>query len=202
LVGLVRKLITNEISLTESKHIVHEDNVQLKRLYFAWHSDKGYGQYDASLDILAEILAGSKSSRLYKYLVHELEIAQDVSAFQYSAKYNGVFFIMISLKPGAHEDIIRKSVFKVLEELNENGIEEDELERAKNLYRSSFIYSLQNLENIANQLNNYNCYLKEPNSFGFDLERYANLQKSDINKAVDNYLTKNYVELFVIPKYS
>ncbi|MCB9247135.1 MAG: insulinase family protein [Ignavibacteriales bacterium] len=48
------------------KNIIHEDDVQLSRIYLAWHSEKGYGKYDAALDVLSDILTGSKSSRLQK----------------------------------------------------------------------------------------------------------------------------------------
>ncbi len=53
--------------------ITHKDKVQLERLYLAWHSDKLYGEDDAALDILSDILSGSKNSRLHKLLVFEKE---------------------------------------------------------------------------------------------------------------------------------
>ena len=191
---------TKDINLLESKKIVHEDNVQLTRLYFAWHSDKGYGKDDAALDILADLLAGTKNGRLQKKLVHDLQVAQDVSAFQYSAKYNGVFFIIISVNSGVVVDDIRASIFDSIKEIINEGITKKELQRAKNGYKSSFIYSLQNLDNMADQINNYNCSLGEPNSFLFDLNRYQKLSFENIAKVAKKYLTKNYVELSIIPR--
>ena len=62
--------------------LVLEDKVQIPQVYYTWHSVKGFSKDDAALDILAQVLAGDKNSRLYKKLVYELQIAQEVSAGQ------------------------------------------------------------------------------------------------------------------------
>jgi zinc protease len=196
----LEEINTDTIELNETKKVVHKDNVQISRIYFAWHSDKAYSKDDAALDILADILAGSKNSRLYKNLVHDLQIAQDVSAFQYSAKYNGVLFLIVSVKHEIELSIIREKVIETINELIKSGVNEKEVVRAVNGYKSSFIYSLQNLDNMTNQINNYNCNLKEPNSFLFDLGRYNKLNTESINKVVAKYLTKNHLELDIISK--
>lgn len=196
----IKEVTTENVLLSENKIIVHEDNVQLERLYLAWHSDLGYGDDDASLDILADVLTGSKNSRLHKELVHELQIAQDISAFQYSAKYNGVFFLIISAKSNSDLNLIREKVQAIITKIAKDGIEQNELDRALNGYKSSFIYSLQNLDNMTNQINNYNCSLNEPNSFIYDLNRYNKLTTDDISAVANKYLTKNNVELSIIPK--
>ena len=56
------------------------DEVQLPRLYLAWLTPRHFEPGDAALDVVADILAGGKNSRLYKRLVYDLQIAQDVSA--------------------------------------------------------------------------------------------------------------------------
>ena len=53
---------------------------------------------------------------------------------------------------------------------------------------------------MTNQINSYNCNLNEPNSFLFDLERYNNLGAESVTQVAEKYLTKNYLELDIIPK--
>jgi len=195
----IKEIVTDQQMLTESKKIVHEDDVQLSRLYLAWHTDIGYGEDDAALDILSDILTGSKNSRLHKTLVHDLRIAQDVSAFQYSAKYNGVFFIIATAQPGIDIEILKKEIIRILNEMIDTGITDKEIKRALNGYKSSFIYSLQNLDNMTNQINSYNCLLGEPNSFIYDISRYNKLKKEDVKHVAKKYLKKNYIELNIIP---
>ena len=64
--------------LTRDTTLVLEDRVQLPRLYFAWHGTKAFSADEPALDALAQILAGGKSSRLYRTMVYEKQIAQDV----------------------------------------------------------------------------------------------------------------------------
>ena len=62
------------------------DRVQLPRLYLAWLTPPHLAPGDAELDVVADVLAGGKNSRLYKRLVYDMQIAQDVSAFQGSPR--------------------------------------------------------------------------------------------------------------------
>jgi len=189
-----------EQKLFESKEIIHEDNVQLPRIHLAWHTTKAFDTDDAALDILAEILSGGKNSRLNKSLVFEKQIAQDVSAFQYSAKLTGTFIIVSTAKPNVELDLIKKEIFAQLEKLISEGVKDEELQKAKNSFKSSFVYALQKLDNVVDHMNYYNFHLNEPNSFAYDLNRYESITADDVVDAAKKYLTQNFVQLNVIPK--
>ena len=197
--------ILNNFSIDEgklkfSKKITHKDNVQLERLYLAWHTVKAFQEDDSSLDILSDVLAGSKNSRLYKKLVFELEIAQDIYAMQFSGKYAGHFMIVATAKPGKSLDQINNVIEKEIELITNNGVKKRELQKSKNGIKSSFIYSLQNLDTLADHLNLYNFYFDKPNSFMFDLERYNSINENDVEQAAAKYLKANFVELRIVPK--
>ena len=196
----VNRISIDEEKLKFSKKISHKDNVQLERLYLAWHTVKAFQADDSSLDILSDILAGSKNSRLYKKLVFELEIAQDIYAMQFSGKYAGHFMIVATAKPGKSLDQIKNVIEKEIELIINNGISKRELQKSKNGIKSSFVYSLQNLDTLADHLNLYNFYLGHPNSFMFDLERYNSINENDVGHAAAKYLKANCVELRIVPK--
>ncbi|MBI9072569.1 MAG: insulinase family protein [Melioribacteraceae bacterium] len=187
---LLPKTISNKV----------EDNVQLPRIYIGWHSAKFFHEDDAKLDILSDILSGSKNSRLYKKLVFDTQIAQDVSCFQYSGLIDGSFLLVATAKQENTVEEIKKIVFDEISNLITNGISTKELDRSKNSLKSSFIYSLQNLDSMVNQINNYNCYLDEPNSFLADINRYNTITEEDIVKTAKKYLEQNFVELQFVPK--
>ena len=198
--GSAEPLNAQSFLLNSNVEIIHEDNIQLERVYLAWHSDNAYGNDDAALDILSDILSGSKNSRLSKNLVFEKDLAQDVSAYQFSGKYGGHFMIVLTAKPNVNLDVLKQEVFTEIENTIKNGILPKELQRSKNGIRSNFIYSLQNVDSLADHLNHYNFYLNEPNSFNFDLNRYNEIDEMMIRKAAEKYLTKPYVELKFIPR--
>jgi zinc protease len=196
----IPEIVTPEQKLSESKLVTLEDNVQLPRLYLLWQSDILYGKDDAGLDLLSEVLSGTKNSRLYKALVFEKQIAQDISTFQYSAKQSGMFIIIATAKPGNTLDELKQTIFEEINNLIDHGVKDEELVRAVNSLKSTYIYSLQKQSTLADQLNNYNCNLSEPNSFIFDLERYEIETKESVVKICKSYLTKPFVELRFVPK--
>jgi len=213
--SLIEKYFTNIESGEESNHlkvvnkklagkkvITHEDNVHLERLYLSWLTEKAYSEDDAALDILSDLLTGSKNSRLHKTLVFQKEIAQDISAFQFSGKYAGHFTIVATAKPGHTLNDIKSEIFKEINYIKANGISSKELLRSKIGIKSDFVFSLQNLESIADHLNSYNFYLNEPNSFSYDLNRYDKITTEEIINVSEKYLSQPFVELRIIPKSS
>ncbi len=198
--GIPNPLKSNLSKLEDSKFITHEDKVNLERIYFAWQSQSAFGQDDAALDILSDLLTGSKNARLTRKLVYELEIAQDVNTMQFSGKYGGHFMIVATAKPGKSLEEIKKIIFDEISILAKENISQRELERSKNVIKSNFIYSLQNIDTVADMLNLYNYYLGEPNSFNFDLNRYNNVNENDISQVVNRYFQNNYVELRIVPE--
>ncbi len=186
--------------LSENKKIIHEDNVQLPRIYLAWHSDKAFEMHDAALDILADLLTGTKNSRLQKNLLFDNQIAQDVSSFQYSAKLTGSFIIISTAKPGIEIELIKEEILKEINKLIAHGITDDELQRSKNSIKSSYIYSLQKLDTIIDHMNHYNFFLNEPDSFLFDINRYETVTKENVVAAAEKFLREPYVELIIKPK--
>jgi len=186
--------------LKDSKFITAEDKVNLERIYFAWHTQSAFSPDDAALDILSDLLTGSKNARLTRKLVYELEIAQDVNTMQFSGKYGGHFMIVATAKPGKSLDEIKKIIIDEISILTKEKISSRELKRSKNVIKSNFIYSLQNIDTIADMLNLYNFYLGEPNSFNFDLNRYNNVNENDISQVVNGYFQNNYIELRIVPE--
>ena len=86
-----------------------------------------------------------------------------------------------------------------MENISLNGVTQREITRSKNGIKSSFIYSMQNIESLADQLNFYNFYLGEPNSFNFDLSRYERITEDNIKECINKYFKKSYVELQISP---
>lgn len=198
--GTPTAINSKSFQLEDSKFITVEDKVNLERIYLAWHSQSSFSPDDAALDILSDLLTGSKNARITRKLVYELEIAQDVNTMQFSGKYGGHFMIAATAKPGKSLNEIKKMIFDEILILTKEKTSPRELKRSKNVIKSNFIYSLQNIDTIADMLNLYNFYLGEPNSFNFDLDRYNNVNENEISEVVKKYLQKNYVELRIVPE--
>ena len=187
------------VELHETKLITFEDKVNLERLYLGWPTQNAFSEDDAALDIFSDILTGSKNARLTRKLIYDLQIAQDVNSMQFSGKYGGHFMIVATAKPGKSLDEIKKIVLEEISLVSNQGISMQERIRSKNVIRSNFIYSLQNIDTITDLLNLYNFYLGEPNSFNYDLNRYNRCDESKIQEISAKYFSNNLVDLRIIP---
>lgn len=154
---------------------VVRDRVELPRVYLAWITEPVFSQPDAEFDLMARILGGSKSSRLYKSLVYEDRIAQDVSAQQYSLALGSVFAVEATGKPGIGPQQLEDAIREELDRFAKDGPEPAELERARNTIETAIIRGLENLGGfggVADRLNQYNHFLGDPGYLPKDLGRY------------------------------
>jgi zinc protease len=94
---------------------------------------------DPALDLLSVILSGGESSRLYKSLVYERQIATGVSASNQSRIDPGLFIFYAQAQPGHAVAESEKAIYAVLEDIQKNGVSERELQKAKNGVRVNFL---------------------------------------------------------------
>jgi zinc protease len=197
-------------ALAEVRRKTLQDRVQLPRLYLTWLTPPHFKPGDAELDVVSSILAGGKNSRLYKRLVYDLQIAQDVSAYQASATLGSEFHVVVTARPPASGttpqaaiDRIRTIVDEEIARLQTEPPASREFERAINQIEASFYARMERLGDfygVGDQLNAYYVATGNPDYFNEDLSRYRALSAADIHAAVARWLPLNRrVELVVEP---
>ncbi len=191
-------------TLTGETRLLHEDRVELPRLYMAWHTPAMFAAGDADLDLAADILANGKTSRLYKRLVFEQRIATDVSAAQNSREVSGFLQIAATAAPGHHLTEIETAIIEEVAGLAVDGPSADEMDRGRVQAESQFMFRLQSVGGFggkSDQLNAYNTLLGDPAYFPRDLERYQVVTRASLMGTVDRYLQNNRrVALSVVPR--
>ena len=203
------RLAPIEVPPVELSGVVKEtmtDNVQLPRLTLAWHSPAHLRAGDAELDVLADVLAGSKNSRLYKRLLYELQLVQDISAFQSSSALGSQFMIVATARPSTDPPDqvlgrIKTIIDEEIEKLKAAPPDAREVQRALNGIESGFLNSMQQSSSKADQMNAYYFATGNPDYFAEDLARYMSLQPNDIQAAARRWLPADRrIELSVHPK--
>ncbi|MBP7777992.1 MAG: insulinase family protein [Acidobacteria bacterium] len=190
--------------LTEVTRKTMTDKVQLPRLYLGWLTPATYRPGDAALDIVASLLTGGKNSRLYKRLVYDLQIAQEVYAYQQSQALGSTFFVVATARPGKSLDEIQKVIDEEIDRLAATPAEPRELERVRNQIEATFLRRAERVGGMygkADQLNAYYTMTGTPDFFEEDLSRYRALDAADISSAVGTFLPRDRrVELIVMPE--
>ena len=192
------------VALTGMQKKTITDRVQLPRLFLAWLTPPHYAPGDATLDMVADVLAGGKNSRLYKRLVYDMQIAQDVSAFQSSAALASSFQIIATPRPGHTVAELQKVIDEEIQKLQREAPTSHELERSVNQIEASFYNRMERVGGFggkADQLNAYVTFTGDPDWFNEDLSRYRALSPLDLSAAALEFLPLDRrVELIVEPE--
>jgi len=116
-----------------------QDRVAQARIYKVWNIP-GWGTGCADkLDLVSSILADGKSSRLYKRLIYDDQLATSVSATINPREIAGVFTIEADARPGVELAKVEKAIDEELARFLAEGPTAAELERVKAQYAARFI---------------------------------------------------------------
>jgi zinc protease len=180
-----------------------DDRVQLPRIYMVWHSVPQFSKDEAALDTLSAILGGGKSSRLYKALLYDKQLAQQASSFDATSEIAGLFQIIATAKPGHTLEEIQQVIDEEIAKLKTTPPTPEEMERVYNAREAGFIYGLQTVGGFGgkdDQLNNYATFLGNPGFFEQDLARYRKVTAADVQRVASQYLTDKRYILSVVPR--
>ena len=190
----------NTPAITTEQRKVVPSRVELQRVSMAWMTPAFFTSGDAEADVTAQILGGGRSSRLYKKLVYERQIAQDVSAVQQSFGIRSVFQIDATARPGRTAAELEKAIDEELALLVTSGVEPREVERARNTIETNIVGSLESITGLANRLNSYNHYLKTPDYADKDFARYGAVTPAQVQAfARDNLRTNARTVIHAVP---
>jgi len=196
------KLTITEPPQTKEKYKLLEDKfAELPAFLEGWHIPMGRTPESYEMDLLATILASGESSRLYKLLVHDKEVATDVSAYIYGRRGPDMFYIDATLKETAKPADVRALVDEELARIIKDGVTDRELEKAKNIFTDDFVGGLERNFSKAQHLAEYWLYWGDANLVNTELDAYLAVTKAEIQAAAAKYLVSiNRTVVDVLPK--
>ena len=190
--------------LTSVKRQTMTDRVRLPRLYLAWLTPRLFAPGDAALDVVSSVLTGGKNSRLYKRLIYDTQMAQEVTAFQGSGALGSSFQIIATARPGHTVAEMQKAIDEEIERLKREPPDAREVQRAINQIEASFYRRMERVGGFSGKADQLNAYFAAgggPDFFAEDLARYTTLTPSDIQAATLEWLPAGRrVELVVEPE--
>jgi zinc protease len=188
--------------LEREKRVHLQDRVQLTRLHYAWHTPPYFHEGDADVNLGAQILGQGRTSRLYRRLVHEEKLAQDVFASQNSQQLSSFLLVQITLAPGAEKARVERILDEELAKFVKGGPTREELERAKNGFEASFIRGIQRIGSWGgrnDRLNRYNHYVGTPDYFRQDYDRFLSRTQDTVRETFEQWIGPGRMVVEVAP---
>lgn len=176
------------VVFTEEKRLRFADKVPFDKVWVAWTTPALFEPGDAELDLLAGALSSGKESRLYAALVHDQQIAQDVSAYQSSAAWQSTFVITATAAAGHTGDELVAAIDRVLADTRQRGITATEVEVGRTEFEVGFFGGLTSIQGKADLLNSYHTRTGDPGYLTKDLARYQNATAEAVNAAFVQWL--------------
>ena len=151
-----------------------------------------------ALEIASEILSDGKSSRLYRTMVLDKRMVVEVSASYDMTSFDpGLFWVSAQMRPGVKTADAIAETDKVIEQLKNQGVGAEELQKAKNLEQSSFVFAQDSIFEEALQLGVWemlgNYRLMDRYLTGID-----KVSAADVQRVAKKYLVMNNYTLGVL----
>jgi len=107
------------------------------------------------LSAISELLSSGKSSRLYRTLVDEKRLVNQIHAYNMETIDPGVFLFLAIANKGVSAEKIEKEIWKEIAKLQKNGVKQSELDKIKISTKADFIYSLESSTSVAELFGGY-----------------------------------------------
>ena len=179
-----------------------QDRVPQARVYQVWNIP-GWGTPDADyLNLVSDVLSSGKTSRLYKRLVYDDQIATDVSASVELREIGGLFVISATARPGVALATVEKAVDQELARLLAGGPTPAELRRVKTQYRAGFIRGVERIGGFGGKsdvLAKGEIFTGRPDYYQVRLDRVRRATAADLSGSARKWLGDGIYTLEVQP---
>ena len=179
------------------------DTVQLPRVSMAWLTPEAFKPGDAESDFFMRVLGGGKTSRLYRKLIYEQQIAQTVKCQNTSLTLTSMAQCDVTARPGVKPEDLEAAIDKEIASLREQGPTQAELDGARTVYLTNKIKGLQRLGGfggVADMMDRYNQYLNDPGYLPKDIARYQAVTPTSVREIGQKEFANNQrVVVYAVP---
>jgi predicted Zn-dependent peptidase len=171
---------------TEARIITVERDVPSTALYKVWHVGPRNGKDFYTLDLITDLLAGGESGRLYTKLVREKKLFSEINAYLSADIDPGLIIVHGKLMKGIDIQHADESINEVIIDLQKEEITKDEMEKVKNKFESSTVFSNTSILNKAANLS-FCELLGNPALINNEVDLYRNVSHGMVIEALEKY---------------
>lgn len=177
------------------------DNIQLPAIFQAYHTPKNGTKDFYAVDMLSTLLSGGESSRFYKVLVDQKQLAMQAASFPFPYEDAGLALTFALPNMGVELTELEKAMDAEVERVQTELISDKELQKLKNQYEVNNVNANASLESRAYNLAINYTFHKNTSLINTEINKYLAVTKEDIMRVAKEYFRKdNRVVLYYLPK--
>jgi zinc protease len=172
----------------ERRKVITDPFAQAPRIDIVYKIVPGNTPDWYALRVLGHVMAGDLSSRLYRRLIKELEVAVNVSSGPDERRGTSLFWVSVVVRPEKSLADVETVVYQEIERLKNESVADWELDKVRMKLVRQHSESLYSTRSRANTLGHYAVYYNQPGLINTLLDKIAEVKKSDLQRAADTYL--------------
>jgi predicted Zn-dependent peptidase len=177
------------------------EKVQLPAVFMAYRTPAQSDPDFYALEMLNRLLSGGQSSRIYRSLVDEKQVAVAAQSFSYQLEQPGAFIVLGVTNLGVDPDKVQEALDVEIEKVKTTLVPELEFQKLRNQLEAELVDENSTLEGIALNLANFEVFFGDANLINTNISRYLKVTREDLQRVAKKYLDKNNrVLLYWLPE--
>jgi zinc protease len=194
-------MLAVEPAQSGERRVTVSRKAELPIVYLAYHVPNWKSEDAPPLEVLSAVLAGGRTSRIYKNLIYDRQLALDAGGdYSYFSFDPNLFWFWATPMPGQAPDVLEKALLDEMERLKREPVTAEELQRAKNQIEASFVFAEDSVHRRASLLARFDLVGGAAEKARF-LERIRSVTDADLMRVAQSWFPASLKNVGVlIPK--
>ena len=182
-----RDIHTVEPEQKGEKRVFVKRDVPSPYLLLAYHVPQSNSEEYYAIDLLQSILSSGRTSRFYKAIVDEKQLAIDIGAAYWNAFDPTVLWVYAIANQGVQADELEKAILEELDKVMQEGVTENELQKVKNQKLMNFYHTMETINGKANTIGTYELFFGDYKKLFSAPEDYNKVTREEIQQVAQKY---------------
>jgi len=185
----------------ERRAVDYHPNTPLPAVVITYHIPEAIHPDIYALQVAGNILSAGESSRLYRRMIYEKQMAVAAGGQTIALEDPGVFFFYSILQPGQKPEEAEKELLAAADKLRGETVSDAELVKAKNQFISELVFGRQTAQDKADAIGNAKVILDDVTLVNRQVAEYQKVTAADVQRVARTYLTpENRTVVYMLPE--
>lgn len=194
-----KRVTIREPELKKSRTVIIDDeNAPAGIVEVNWRTVPLGHKDETVLDLLSAVLGGGNSSRLYRELVAQKQLAVSTEASTYNMEHDGVFFAQAMHSPNKDPNELLEAIWRHIEKVRTEQVSAEELQKSRNQMLKMIVTQNLEIKSKARMLGNAAVKKGDASRANTRLEEIRAVTVEDIQRVANQYLTDDKAYTFIV----